>query len=417
MEKAEPPFRARCQPGSDEPTQARQLLLLASVGFNLGLLLLLAFLCIRREFFSSAPLRNSPVAKKPTLTIRPRHSSARNVLPSPWSQMESTDLTVYASNLRAAGCPAKTVRDILLPLIEQKFEHAESPIPDPTNFWASFSERRAVAAARAEQQSQLAQEKYKLLEEVFGFDWLSPGIKEAYNGDAAASLGFLDYEDAEKFLCVAERFRSEFVRVADSCRDDIRSSIYETWREKTAEVLSPQEFEEAELRALLMIYQRRNPNLCNAGLTGGELRQLMIFRREVCKPLPSALLAGRDEFLEEPGLVAEQQFNAEARGLLGDSRFIDYLKSCDRGIERTIAALEKEHFSRDLALQLFDLREQALVRAQQIRQLPIRRAEKRAQLSALRQNAAEQLATLSDPTTESPVLRVNEDWLQEIASP
>ena len=144
-----------------------------------------------------------------------------------------------------------------------------------------------------------------------------------------------------------------------------------------------------------MIYQRRNPNLCKAGLSGSELRQLMVFRRELCNPLPSALLAGRRR-ASRGARLRHANINSmrKLRSLLGDNRFLDYLKSCDAGIEKTLVTLEKEHLPQSLALQLFDLRQEAIARAQEIRQLPVRRAEKRAQLAALRQNALEQLASL-----------------------
>jgi hypothetical protein len=124
-----------------------------------------------------------------------------------------------------------------------------------------------------------------------------------------------------------------------------------------------------------------------------------------------------DELLQEPDCADEQQFNTKARGLLGDDRFIDYLKSCDASMERTLATLEKEYLPRNLALQLFDLRQEVMNRAREIRQLPVRRAEKRTRLAALRQNALEELATLPNAVTESPVLEINRDWLQEIANP
>jgi hypothetical protein len=86
-------------------------------------------------------------------------------------------------------------------------------------------------------------------------------------------------------------------------------------------------------------------------------------------------------------------------------------------MDRTLVTLEKEHLPRSLALQLFDLREEAMARAQEIRQLPERRAEKRAQLAALRQSAREQLAALPNSASDGLLIRINEDWLQEIAKP
>jgi hypothetical protein len=409
--------RTRQWLNSAEPAE-RRLLFFLSAALNVALLLFFAFVFAKSAPTpdQSQPTDHATRSERISRTHRKRIAT-RISKPSPWSQLESTDLTIYAANLRAAGCPPKTVRDILLPLVEEKFARRQTFAPELTNFWASFSERRAATAARAEKENELEKEKEKMLIELFGFPWTSEGLNRAYAGEAAGSLGFLAYERAEKFLCIAEKFKKQFSQGNLSHRIDHCSEIYELWQKEVSEVFSPSEFEEVELRGLLMIFQRRNPNLCNAGLNGSELRQLMFYRRELCKPLPSALLAGGDELAQEPDWGGEQEFNAKARGLLGDSRFIDYLKSCDASMEKTLAVLEKEQLPRSLALQLFDLRQEALSRAREIRLLPERRAEKRAGLAALRQSALEQLANLPDIAIESPLLEVNREWLQEIANP
>ncbi|MGZ4963837.1 MAG: hypothetical protein ACXWC8_14870 [Limisphaerales bacterium] len=281
----------------------------------------------------------------------------------------------------------------------------------------SFSQRQAAAAARAEQENALRKQKDRTVKELLGFAWSTGGLKNAYEGEWIGSVGFLDFEHAEKFLCIADRFDKPFARANSSHRIDRRSAIYHEWHQEVGQVLSPAEFEESELRGILIIYQRRYPTLINAGLSGSELRQLMIYRRELCHPLPLVLLAENRELLQEPGWAGEQQFNAKARALLGDNRFIDYLKSCDASIDRTIAALDAVHLPRTLTLQFFDLRENALARAQEIRQMPAPRAEKRVRLAALRQSAIEQLAALPNATTDSPLFNINHEWLQQIANP
>ncbi len=412
--KSVEPSRTDRRLSSAQPARAPRPFLFLSFSLNVGLLLFLALVGRRPAELPATP---SARATGRILRTETKRVSTRPAHALPWQQLQSGDLAVYAANLRAADCPEKTVRDILLPLIEEKFKHLESPVSESTNFWASFSQRQVAAIARAEQKSALRQQQDKTVKELLGFVWTPEGLKNAYEGEAACSLGFLDYERAEKFLCIADRFKKQFSGGNISRRTDRRSAIYNAWRQEVGEVLSLSEFEETELRAILTACQRRNPNLCRAGLNGSELRQLMSYRRELCNPLPSALLAEDSTLLQELDRAGEQQFNAKTRSLLGDSRFIDYLKNCDVSIERTLAALESVHLPRTLTLQLFDLREDALARAQEIRQLPTRRAEKRLRLAALRQNSIEQLAALSNATTDSPLFNINHEWLQQIANP
>lgn len=418
MQNAEPSHTRR-RTNSAEPAQTSRLFLFLSLSVNLGLVLFLAV--VSRRSASPEVSRNSLPDNTNATSERSRPETkrfaTRKISNSPWKQLESADLAIYAANLRAAGCPPKTVRDILLPLLEERFENLNPSVTEPTNFWASFSQRQAAAAAKADQESAMEKERDKAITELFGFAWNSVGLKLAYAGETAGSIGFLDYEHAETLVCIAERFNTQFSREENLRRIDRRLAIYQAWRQEASEVLSPSEFEEAELRAILMIWQRRNPNLCKIGISGAELRQLMTFRRELCSPLPSVLLTRSDELLQEPDWNGDQLFHARARSLLGDDRFIDYLKSWDASIERTLTALEKVHLPRSRALQLFDLRQESIARAQEIRRLPIRRAEKRAQLATLRQSALEQLSVLSIAAADNPLLKLDQDWLQEIANP
>ncbi|MSU27655.1 MAG: hypothetical protein EXS27_07030, partial [Pedosphaera sp.] len=59
-------------------------------------------------------VRNAPPATPPVPTT--------NAAPFHWRALESADYTVYAANLRAVGCPERTLRDILLPDIEKLYD-------------------------------------------------------------------------------------------------------------------------------------------------------------------------------------------------------------------------------------------------------------------------------------------------------
>ncbi len=416
MQNVEPTRTAR-RLNSTEPRRRPRLLLFLSLSLNLGLFLFLVL--GPQKSPSQAPPTELPDSTKASERIPTRNTRRGGdwaAHASRWKQFESRDLALYAANLRAAGCPERTVRNILLPLVEEKFQPPQSLTSEPTNFWASFSQRQVAANARAEQDSALATEKDNAIKDLLGFAWTSEGLKEA-SAEEAAEIGYLDYERAEKVVCIADRFRKQFSRVNRLYRSDVRSAVYEQWRQEVAGVLTPTECQETELREILTICQRENPNLCRIGLSGSELRQLMSFRRELSDPDPLALLAKSDEPLAERDWGTEQRLNAKVRSLLGEGRFLEYLKNCDVSFERILTTLEKEHLPPNFALQLFDLREEAMARAQEIRQLPLRRAERRARLAALRQRAIEQLEALPKGVTDNLLVRINQDWIQEIANP
>lgn len=412
MEKVAP-SRTRTPQNSETPKPGNRALLFLSLAANLALVVFLAVVWLTpRELVANNPALDHVVAA-PESRSEHVHNRERRA----WDALESRDLAIYAANLRATGCPEKTVRDILLPLVEEKFARIELPDAEPTNFWSTFSQRQAAANARAEKEHAVRRERDQTVKELLGFAWDSTELNRVYTGDAAGSVGFLDYDRAEKFLCIADRFTRQFEDVSNSHRLGRRNNIYQAWRVEAGEVLSAADFEETELRGLLLIFQRHNATVCHAGLSGAELRQLMLARRELCNPLPSALLAGGDEVVQEPDWAGEAQFLSKARALLGDNRFLNYLKNSDVSMERTLLGLEQLQLPRMTALQLFDLRQQSIARAQQIRELPIHRAEKRGQLAALRQSALDQLLALANGDEESVLVRANGKWLQEIKAP
>src|ERR1700722_18469255 len=61
-----------------------------------------------RAVFTQAP---SPHAARETDL---KASAPAPLLPFRWSQLESTNYLTYIANLRAIGCPAQTVRDLIV---------------------------------------------------------------------------------------------------------------------------------------------------------------------------------------------------------------------------------------------------------------------------------------------------------------
>jgi hypothetical protein len=397
-----------------KPPQRRRLSLFLSLGLNVGLLV---FLAIIYRPSPSKPGTEVLQALEKNANPKVHCEIVKQRITTPWSKWESSDLSAYAANLRATGCPQKTIRDILLPLIEETFARTDSSAFEPTNFWASFSERQSAAASRAERERALENEKSKMLQDVLGFTWTSKGLTELSRPATMRIFGFIDYDRAEKLVCIDDRIESDLSRSDFASLADNWGAIDHAWRQAASSLLSPAELEELGVRGQVLMAQRRNGSLCVADLSGPELRQLMAFRRECCIPSSLAWITGMELPLPDPDWPSEQKFNGRARSLLGDTRFLEYLKCGDTSIGRTLVAVEKERLPRSLALQLYDLRQAAAERAQEIRGLPVSRSEKRAQLAALRQSAFEQLAALPNAAAEGLLVRINEDWLQEVAKP
>src|SRR5262245_22753501 len=61
-----------------------------------------------------------------------------------WGMIESTNYEEYVRNLRAVGCPEKTVRDIILAEVRKTYLARRGSILLTTSFWSCGVERQAA---------------------------------------------------------------------------------------------------------------------------------------------------------------------------------------------------------------------------------------------------------------------------------
>ena len=100
-----------------------QKLLIGFIGLNLLLGTYLGIALNRR----TRPLSPVPDSAN-TMTEAKNPSSHRIIAPPPnpprsfnWSDLASPDLRIYAQNLRRAGCPEQTIRDIMLAEVNRPY--------------------------------------------------------------------------------------------------------------------------------------------------------------------------------------------------------------------------------------------------------------------------------------------------------
>jgi len=116
-------------------------------------------------FFVADP-RKEPAVPAPTIIAKPAPNTqmlvaapsvaVANALPKPfhWSQLESTnDYSFYVANLRAAGCPAATIRDIVSGDAERAFSFERNQLGldgSGTGAWSRSQQAKMVAALLGE---------------------------------------------------------------------------------------------------------------------------------------------------------------------------------------------------------------------------------------------------------------------------
>ena len=92
-----------------------------------------------------------------------------DVAPLRWSDLESTDYRQYIANLRAAGCPEQTVRDVvtadLRQVYLQRYRQIWTPVPVP--YWKRGT-NQTPNTRQIEQLSALRQEQADVLNDLLG---------------------------------------------------------------------------------------------------------------------------------------------------------------------------------------------------------------------------------------------------------
>jgi hypothetical protein len=113
-----------------------------------------------------------------------------------WRYVESEDYRIYIANLRAIGCPAQTIRDIVTTDVISVFagrrNEAFKTRYQNFQYWKSDpSETQARAALNAQRRA-LDSEMNGVLQELLGADTPLPDItREWQNADLDFKLGFL----------------------------------------------------------------------------------------------------------------------------------------------------------------------------------------------------------------------------------
>jgi hypothetical protein len=162
--------------------------------------------------------------------------------PFDWRTVESEDYKQYVANLRAVGCPEKTLRDIIMADITDLFrQRARSSTSNRFEYWKpgmlgnAFDEKRvahqqAQARERREILVSLLGESYSGKDDPAGGQILSP--MEQMTGD------FLNPEKQAAMKAVEVKYASRLLKAARDGGGDDSEGMRAVMTEKDAETLT-----------------------------------------------------------------------------------------------------------------------------------------------------------------------------------
>ncbi len=355
-----------------------------SLGLNLALAG--AAICLLKESPARMPSTVAAAVSVTTVVPAVSFSSAARNPPAPvtyvtnhfaWSKVEAEDFEQLAANLRAIGCPEKTVRDIVIArgrrALEKISKEAEPKLP----FWTAGL-RRTRATEEAERQARLALEKLiARVERVVGQD-VCLGDSDLVKMDEFESQAIMRFVlgpmPDETFVKVTTKL-AWFGARHDELRSRTRGVWLETdeaelaqlgkrYHQELAALLPQPQLEEMTAR-IAMLPQMDRVRFEATDLTTAEVRQLGLIRARF-----SDQLSKGHSFLDSDSLTdaQEEELKAAERQFLGAVRFAQLERAAD-GDFKTLFSLSEEHdLPRAAAEKVFDLRQLTTQEAEQLRQ-------------------------------------------------
>jgi hypothetical protein len=273
-------------------------------------------------------------AARPTPLPPAQATSTNPTLPPPapdWRQIESADYRAYIRNLRAAGCPEATIRDIVTADVAQTFSArrraAMAEALAGFQYWATGPASAQSRAALAEQQRAVDAEMGGVLASLLGTEAAIPDVRADWRTAVTGQqLSFLPEDKRAATVAVLARSGDVGVQIPKTAGNQLaadqavdlqqRLASFDQQREALLAVLTPEEFERVDM---------------SVSCTADNLRRAMTRFQPTEAEFTAIFREWRahDERIARLWAVGEPDPGNDAvfariRELLGDERFEEY---------------------------------------------------------------------------------------------
>jgi hypothetical protein len=338
-----------------------------------------------------------------------------------WSAVEAEDFEQLAANLRAIGCPEKTVRDVVVARARRGLEQLSPRAKPKLAFWMA-GVRRAQAQREAERER--AETRAMILARA----------EHAVGRDVSIEDGKMTEDLVEQAVV---RFVSgpmpeeTFWRVAcllvrqEARRDEIRARTQGVWLEEDeaimkdlgrqfygelAAVLRPAELEEFTARVGMMKltdevrFEATDLNLA-------EIRQVALIRARFDDP-------AMEEWFDHGSSKdqREAQVAQAVREFLGESRYAQVERAADSDFKTLFDLGRDHHLPREAAVKAFELRQLTGQEVARLRaDLTLSEAERQQQLAQIQTQVQAGVSKVLGEAACTHYLNQGGAWLTNIS--
>ena len=352
-----------------------------------------------------------------------------------WSEVESTDYRVYMANLRAIGCPERTIRDIIVADVDQLFiERLRRVIaPMSARFWwlvANMKQAEEEGERYEEQWKALEQEREAVFQELLGTKKpfraeQDPAREAGERARQSRELDFLTPEKQQAVLALRENLvqaQHQLWQTDRQLTKEEREERQQKQREtqagcdrQLAELLTPEELAEYRLRTSGSADVRHR--LRRADFSEAELRALTRIgnaRREA----ESAISGNSPETKQQQREAARQRAEEEIKQALGEARYAAYERAGDHRFEQIAQVTERHGMPEEKALAVYAMQREAEAQANLIRLDGTRPAEERgALLQAIRAETERSVKAALGEKAFATYQKRSGNWISSLSAP
>jgi hypothetical protein len=267
---------------------------------------------------------------KPVPTASPS-AAGSTVTPAIWQNLKpGSSLHDLVANLRAAGFPPAVVRAVVNQMIAERLS---SPGLDDLPFWKKNFNNPEYRAA----QEQMNTDRRNLLTELLGPDARPSAMMDPVSRERR--FGSLSDDKIDQIETINRDFSEMRMKLlADRKPGDaqntmaVQAGMEQELQKELATALTPAELEQYEMRSS----QSANRVMSNLkGLDVNEAEYTALFRAQKAYDAVDPLRTGGmtpDTMVLRA--AAQEELNEQARTVLTDDRFYEYLKSADSNYAR-----------------------------------------------------------------------------------
>src|SRR5882672_1035638 len=247
-----------------------------------------------------------------------------------WRMIESSNYEEYVANLRAIGCPERTVRDIIVAEVQKTYAAKSAAVPLDVKFWSCGAERQAAERGREERRSELGAESRALLQRLIGIDYATQDGERSAALETQAIFRFffgpLPDQVMERASLALERgshLGSEILDRPKGILLPVEKEQLSALRQQTVasvhQLLSPEQFDELSRRfaALLLL----DKGFSDFHVSASELRHIAGLYVSIFGPPLEGAFNSSHEVEEEGKGEPKELFEKRLQDFLGQARY------------------------------------------------------------------------------------------------